>query len=337
MSLVLLQGAVKDSTGGFWHVELDTSSGSLKLVPIQSGSVGSQNMGSNSPQTGNTNVVQSQATGVGRKPGDSPGPGDGLIPPEPGLLNPAFKQRLSSVLTDNKYDRRLPKRRRGKLAMQGLWRVEAGAANVFSQKQARRGKHYNVVLVVDDSGSMSDWGNPGGEIKAAIRADRYKYPTTDVQELAGRYRIRRIDKAVDCAIFLATHFQELDIDFSVISYGSRSALVKPLGQAITPEKLRASFKARSGSTIMLPALKLALEQLKRADGRSLVIVIGDGDTDEPDKIKRLIQANPQLEFFGVGIAGADMAVIPEHAAVADLDKLQPEILRWLGRKIKRGV
>jgi hypothetical protein len=334
VSLVQLQGQVQDLSGHFWGVELDTVTGQLKLLPI------SQNTASNSTIVINAGS-QNKGQQIQQKPGDGDGASEGQgqandTPPALDKINEAFKQRLNSVLTDNKYDRRLPKRRRGKLAMQGLWRVEAGAANVFSQKQARKGKHYNVVLLVDQSSSMSavDWTSELRD-KARELARTKGCALDSTPEILG---VRNIDRAAQVAVFLAVHFKALDIDFSVIGYSHKAVKHKILGQDIEPDKLFRSLDRVVGDTHMLPALEEMLVQLKHASGQTLAIIIGDGDTSDEITVKRLIKANKdKIAFFGVGIGGQDMAIIPNHAAVSDINNLQPVILDWLAKNIRRGV
>lgn len=87
---------------------------------------------------------------------------------EDGLRDPAFRARIQSIMTDNKYDRRVRNRKRGKLDMKRLWKVSTGSESVFMKKEARKGKMYNVVLIVDESGSMS-----GRDVRLAAESALY--------------------------------------------------------------------------------------------------------------------------------------------------------------------
>lgn len=241
-----------------------------------------------------TQVVGGQGVGGGNT---APTPTDNQQ--ELPAIVSGFKHRLTSVLTDNKYDRRIPKRKRGKLHMAGLWRVDTGAANVFSQKQARKGKNYSVVLLVDNSGSMG-----GGRMVMANKV----------------------------ANFLGVHFEALEIDFSVISFDHKAEVVKRFSDKLKPINIEAR-----GQTYMLRGLMASLEQLKTVSGQQLVIVISDGATAQAVECTHLVKANPSIKFFGVGIGGEQCEVIPQHKAVDDVTQLQPVILEWLKQNIKRGV
>ncbi len=225
-------------------------------------------------------------------------------------IDPAFKARLSSVLTDNKYDRQLARRKSGKLSMQGLWRVSTGANNVFSQKLARQGKHYNVVLLVDQSGSMM-----GNRLKFAAAA----------------------------ALFLGRHFEAIDIDYSVIGFASEAAVYKSLDkpqgdwEELALELLNPEDEKVGGGTDIAAGLAKTLEQLNHQSGKHLVIVLTDGDTEHPSEVRRIIHGNsPRIEFLGVGL-NHSCEVIADNIRIDYMAQLQPSILKWLQTKIRRGV
>lgn len=220
-------------------------------------------------------------------------------------LKAGFKSSLASVLIDNKFDRRLPKRKRGKLAMQGLWRVQTGASNVFSQKLARKGKNYSVVFLVDVSGSMHG---------------------------------QAMLSAAETASFLGKHFEANDIEFSVIGFNDQTYMFKTFDDKFADIKLQKDIiNAVNGGTQMLKGLKEAVKQLSNSTGGRLVIVLSDGNTDSKAECRRLVNSNSDINFFGVGIEGANCDVIPQHSAVANLGDLQQVILHWLKQNIRRGV
>ena len=70
------------------------------------------------------------------------------------MKNSAFLLKLKSIMLDNKYDRVVRNRKRGKLDDKSLFKVALNRNNVFKKKQERDGKEYNIVICVDQSGSM---------------------------------------------------------------------------------------------------------------------------------------------------------------------------------------
>lgn len=70
------------------------------------------------------------------------------------MINSAFLLKLKSIMLDNKYDRIVRNRKRGKLDDKSLFKVALNRNNVFKKKSERAGKEYNIVICVDQSGSM---------------------------------------------------------------------------------------------------------------------------------------------------------------------------------------
>lgn len=65
-----------------------------------------------------------------------------------------FSQKIQSILRDNMSNRYIGGQESGKLSRRGLYRVPAGSVKVFEKRLERKGKHYNILLVLDVSGSM---------------------------------------------------------------------------------------------------------------------------------------------------------------------------------------
>lgn len=62
---------------------------------------------------------------------------------------------VRSILSDNKFDRFIGRKTRGKLDTNGLHRFPTNG-RIFGQKEERKGKHYTATILVDLSSSMSD-------------------------------------------------------------------------------------------------------------------------------------------------------------------------------------
>jgi len=70
------------------------------------------------------------------------------------MINSPFLLKLKSIMLDNKYDRIVHNRKRGKLDDKSLYKVALNRNNIFKKKTERAGKEYNIVICVDQSGSM---------------------------------------------------------------------------------------------------------------------------------------------------------------------------------------
>ena len=331
-----LAGTVQDITTQRTYEVVVQDSGDIDLVPVDDASL-SATVSIGYSRSLPRPPAPPDAASISNSQSSSP-----AIPTAPALpdklnlnyINPVFRQRLSSVMTDNKYDRVISRRQRGKLGMKHLWRTGVGATNVFSQKQGRKGKHYNVILLVDESGSMhTSAKNYDREIHVAIS----KLPNTD-NEVTTR-GMTRISLAAYLAVFLVNHFDKLNINFAVIGFSEecKTAIRHDFGQKPDTQALFDNIiEAEGGSTDMATGLQLATKMLTGLSGQNLVIALSDGRVDDFDLTRRILNANKHLaSFFGVGI-GDPCDVIADNQQIADATELQPVILDWLTRHIKRG-
>lgn len=268
----------------------------------------------------------------------------------------AFKARLRSVMTDNMFDRKVRNRKRGNLDMHHLWRANTGATNIFTQKQARKGKQYNIVLLVDQSGSMQE--SPGG--------------------------ISKIERAADIATFLAHHFHKINIDLAIVGFNGFVMVHKEFDEIMPDLNLLHSILVTGASTEGnswnddYDGLAKSYELLKNKKGKNFVIMISDGqpadwsmidtvllhpETVLPTKtlgpktytfwmdtstklnsiqrndikvMNQLVKSKePEIESFGIGI-GTACRQIPNNKTINSVEELKPEILKYLSEKIRRG-
>lgn len=251
-----------------------------------------------------------------------------------------FQQKLLSVMTDNRYDRVIPKRRSGKLDHKNAWRVHAGAENVFKQKQERKGKEYSVVLCVDESGSMKHFGGGGYDTK--------------------------FDAAVDLASYMATHLQKAGIDFAVIGFNCNVVTHKNFGSKMGAFELQLMRQEMdrnyhgcfpSGWTYAhgnhdFVAIEQGLEMLRHRTHGKILISLSDGqpacddcdacgydeDKHEPRNIHALIKSYPDVLSVGVGILqSSHLGSMFDHVVpIEDLADFKGKMIGFLDKNIKRG-
>lgn len=285
-------------------------------------------------------------------PAPEPEPKPKALPP---LSDSVFRARLSSIMTDNKFDRNLRGRTRGKLDMRRLWKAEVGATNLFMQKQARKNKEYNVLILVDESGSMV-----GGRIKVAA----------------------------ECVTFLGQSFEGLNINLAVVGFNRLVHKHKDFEEKVDWALLKkqivhnANNGGHRGYNNDYDALAYAYKMFKGRSGQNFLIMLSDGDpalfapdikgiperiaaNDEEfvykkdlmgkrhefyyekdggltwgqkcktENFHRLVHSNSNVESIGVGIQ-AEGWQIPNHFRINNLEELKPQILAAIQKKVKRG-
>jgi uncharacterized protein with von Willebrand factor type A (vWA) domain len=255
------------------------------------------------------------------------------------LHDPAFKARLSSVMLDNKYDRRLKGRTRGKLDMTRLYKVPTESRTIFTQKQAKRNKQYNVVLLVDESGSMSD----GKSVKAA-----------------------------ESVVFLADAFDKIGINVAVIGFNQRVSVLKEFGKSVDLHSMYQhiatmnKLKGADGNNDW-DGLNRAYHMFDHAPkGENILIMLSDGEpasadeaqffdindkeekapanTSELDRydkdtryhLHHLVNANKhRVTSIGIGIERGGWQ-IPNHSIINNPAELKKELIKQLRTLIRRG-
>lgn len=281
----------------------------------------------------------------------------------PPMEDSVFRARLSNVMTDNMFDRQVRGRTRGKLDMKRLWKGHVGATNLFTQKRAHKNKRYNIVLLVDESGSMH------GE---------------------------KIDRAASVACFLAKTFDGLNLNLAIIGFNQFIHQHKMFDEKIPDLKkldmvMRRNANAEhrgAGYNEDFDGLSFAYKQFNNREGQNFVIMLSDGEPapsgygdevrEDPSRLERAIKANhnwaitkpdelgkrstfcPDLSSklsdgerrqehhlhhlvnsqtnittIGIGLH-TDCWQVPTNIREDNMDKLKPLLLREIQKKVKRG-
>jgi uncharacterized protein YegL len=283
-------------------------------------------------------------------------------PPEV-MEDSVFRARLANIMTDNMYDRKVRRRTRGRVDMTSLWKAEAGATNLFTQKQARKNKEYNIVLLIDESGSMR-----GDNIKAAAST----------------------------ATFLAKTFTGLNLNLAIIGFNAFVAVHKDFDEKLPNLPLLESAiidiagrgSMGSGHNNDYEALSYAYRLFGGRKGQNFLIMLSDGDpaasvyvdsvlknpkalqkaledkgswaysaidkmgkthsmwVDTDSKLSfddrhrkpafhSLVHQHPDVASIGIGLE-TDCWQIPTHIREDDMDRLKPVLLREIQKVVRRG-
>lgn len=295
------------------------------------------------------------------EPMDEPANGAGAgAPPSPPkqidytpISDAAFKSRLMSIMRDNKYDRRVKGRNRGKLDMARLPKVPTGATNVFTQKQAKKNKEYNIVLVVDTSGSMDGR-------KARIAAEATTMLTKILQEAGIGVGVVTFDPI--------TRVKEINKVFRKGDFSDMYGLIE----------------SSPGGTPMYQGMLAGYDMLRGVSGHKMMIVMADGEPNadwfsvyplyamgpdgdwvdpsrrfkntvglgihiinDPKYVDRanphyspyskLIEMNKDVETFGIGIIDEGMPLFVKDSVVINkVEQLKPVIIHQIKKKVQRG-
>lgn len=258
------------------------------------------------------------------------------------MQDAVFQAKLQSVMTDNKFDRVIPKRRTGKLDTRNLWRASVGAVNVFKQKQERKGKEYSVVLTVDESGSMMHDGYATPEY-------RYKF-----------------DAAVDVACYMARHLEKAGISFAVIGFNCTVITHKALDQKFVETDFRQAARRNYDSCVEgtswhnahgnhdHDAIELGMKMLSPEKHGKILMHLSDGkpacdygsnaecrydqDKHRPERIRAIMHANPEVKAIGVGILEWQHLdrMFGTMLPIKSLSEFKEGLIKTLEREIKRG-
>lgn len=193
--------------------------------------------------------------------------------------------------------------------MRSLHKVPMKAENIFTLKEARKNKHYNVIMLVDQSGSMV------GE---------------------------RLQIAADICAFLARSLGKVDINYAVIGYSDGWRYHKKFNVVASDDFLKRMkynmIHTGGGGTRVMPPIREAFKQLKKAppDYRNIIIGLSDGSPDEDfSDIRKYVHGNAQIaDYIDIGIGYKP--VIESGFQVNTVQQVKPLLIKQLKQRIKRG-
>jgi Mg-chelatase subunit ChlD len=230
-----------------------------------------------------------------------------------------FQARLESIMNDNQFDRRLTGRTRGKLDMKRLYKAQSGAANLFTQKTMRRNRKYNIVIVVDESGSM------------------YKATGTDSP----------IYQAGLTCQFLAEHFNRLPgINLAVVGFSDYTTVHKQFNERLKLDELLYKIKhspVNGHGTNDWAGLQrgykllVAQNKVETTKSHNILVFITDGTCFSRDAVTQIKNQYKAVDAtqVGIGIFG-DAPQMDHSIRINNIQDLKPEIVKVLRGEIKRG-
>lgn len=274
------------------------------------------------PSGGGSGSATAEETESGASSGSGASKGqdemDGTPQVMPDVTDKNFVAQLNSVLRDNKYDRVVRHRTRGKLDMKGLPRAEMHREDVFKKKQERKNRSYNVLVLVDESGSMAH----NNRERRAAEASRFL--TEHLLNVEG----------VQVAVMGFNHVNTLRKKFTD----------KPLDNYAAMEQaiIKSVHSHEAGCNHDYMAVEEAFKVLSRQDeGQNFLLYLSDGEpagcegSNDPTVIANFIRSNHGVTTIGIGIQH-DPQQIPSRIVIQDTDELKSKMLNALRAQIRRG-
>ena len=189
----------------------------------------------------------------------------------------------------------------------------------FRDYEPRKGEvnaigNTDYVFAFDVSGSMQDGAkNEAAAASAVIGLEGLSAMQSDIEKAEAKYHLDL----------------ELDIRTAIYTFGDRSQCLKPLAKSLSPKERLDAYDAvislNGGETQDF----LALEQIETlaidADRRKILIVVSDGESDDPSRARRSINRLRDAGWFVYGISiGSDAATALYQPTARRIDK--PEML-----------
>lgn len=260
------------------------------------------------------------------------------------MLKEVFFQKIGSIMRDNQYDREVGGYRSGKLTKRGVYKVLTNSTRVFTRKTEPKNKKYNVIMLIDESESMSEGLNNGEYVvNAYMLRDYYRqnpvdlYTTTDCLACKGphlelsdeEYRRRyipvhkgvvndhptRLEACAELASILSQGMLKHKLFFALIGFSNRHKVHKGLneGTNLQPYEIRNKImvEAQWGGTNMISGIDEAIKILTAADSDAVnvTVIFTDGAPDSPyltrEKLKQLEKYSIVIPIgIGIGVEEA---------------------------------
>lgn len=229
---------------------------------------------------------------------------------------PFFYRKLASIMRDNMYDREVSGFRSGKLNHKVLYKVMLDNPRVFKRKFERKNKKYNVVVMVDVSGSMGTYMTGGKE---------------------------RSDVAFEMCEVLIKGFNQNGINYAIQTYNSEPHTTKEMyskvNQNLLLNRLRYDLDPNGGNHEVraLKYINKTLTGIK--DGKNIVLFITDGESgNSREDIKKEVSIiEKRSKLFTYGMATESVKSYFRNPAICNTkEEFMGAVIGDLSRYIRRG-
>lgn len=237
------------------------------------------------------------------------------------LIN-TYANKFNSILKDNSYKRFEGRYRTGALNERRLYQHSLGKFNLFQRQNEIKQKNYEIILLVDESGSMSHGNNY---------------------------------QALKSSVFLTEVFSKLNIKHSIYGFNGDYYTHKTKEQGID-QKVKRSLMDIVNNTHNHGAgyncdghwLLESFRKFSAEDNEKILMVISDGhpaecgshdDRDLKVSVRKVMQTPVKLIGIGVGDSGvsAVKTYYPKHVIVKDSKELPSKLMGVVKSMLHRRV
>jgi cobalamin biosynthesis protein CobT len=278
------------------------------------------------------------------------------------MNNTTFERKIFSVLKDNMYDRFVSNKKTGILDNRKLHKVNI-TNKLFKKRMERKGKKYEITILVDGSGSMCDGKHRDANLSVCQLAKSLDKTKLDFQIKlfhSDLVPLKSFKEKVDINKLKDRISEEYD-------GGDRSLLMHGKTTLYSPHAHKNEYKDIEGNedndySVMAGNfdgywISTVTKELLKRGGQQIVIVLSDGrpshdygDFGIPNTNKKYLEDYPLKEvvaqairdgiiFLGIGLH-TDIVehFYPEKNTIVlcDLDDLFGSIIDKLNTLIKRG-
>lgn len=194
--------------------------------------------------------------------------------------------KIGGILTDNKFDRFVGGKTRGKLDFSALSKI-GYSEKVFKQREARKNKDYKVIVLADASGSM--YGDRAHNVGKSLELLNEALQKTDVQYALWSFNgdilsLKDFEEKPkgkgDTESLYHKHLEERDLyhcESCDTAFGSFNRYSKEkcpsCGGEVDEREDSCGYNADG------LALHLALETIQKLSGEHIIVVLSDGQAD----------------------------------------------------------
>jgi cobalamin biosynthesis protein CobT len=277
----------------------------------------------------------------------------------------AFKSKIVSILSDNRYDRFVSGRRSGKVDTKKLFRINY-SDRVFKKQEARKNKDYAVSLLIDCSGSMRN-NDSSGKTRIQLAAECAEKLYHALENAGANIEVRGFNTFPGYAF---KRFGEKKLLPKIVEKRVLNEVFKPVKfnydnetHLLTPEWDPAfdENKRWEGATqgnCDGEAVAFARERLLKEKGEKILFVLSDGRPSFDMGMDYFSYHNPKKKYedyslkseveqcikqgikvYGIGIQTdrvTEYYPAENVDVVRNLDQLYPVVVNRLQKLIKRG-
>lgn len=273
-----------------------------------------------------------------------------------------FAGAVNSILTDNKYDRFVGNKKRGKINFNDLAKI-GYSEKIFKKKEARKNKDYSVLILCDASGSMGE-SDSYGKSRYDVVAESIEFLTEALGKTPVKFAIWSFAGVVLTVKDFDQEMKGVEASAKYLSHRgdcsvcSHCEIIGMWEDHVCPNCHRMNRTSNASYNCDGLALHLALEEIKTRKGEKIIIVLSDGEADAisfydwsymtkdgltygkfpiKEVVPKVIKDKVILCSVGIQSEAVKKIYPPANTRVVNnLNQVCEQIIKLIKPKIKRG-